>query len=265
MRSSLLSEDSPLRKPQLPLSRRQILILDGLRYAAEMGHVAYGRLAPLLQEIAAAGESAPVSASAEALQYSWSIVDASNRYRDLLANLPGLKAESWTRILAERTKVAADLRDCVQHQLGELDGLIANGGQIWGYVSWVLLEKNKPTPEWYMLSGGTTFSGDKFLFIGPHRLPYRVPPDRIRLNAFSRQTYLWRLVAAMAVATQELESVVRAGGIRLVGEAATGRRGADEVFSGFLEVAYSNSSAPGESAATESRVLGTADADTDDV
>ena len=62
--------------------------------------------------------------------------------------------------------------------------------------------------EWHMLSGGTTFVGDKWLFIGPIELPFQVPSDRIRLNAFGRQVYLWRLVAAIATAARSRGQVL---------------------------------------------------------
>jgi hypothetical protein len=48
----VIPEDSPLRRPPLALSRRQVLVLDGIRYAADMADIAYERLDSHLQNIA---------------------------------------------------------------------------------------------------------------------------------------------------------------------------------------------------------------------
>jgi hypothetical protein len=237
---ALLGEDSPLRHQTAKFSRKQVLILDGLRYSAEMAHIAYQRLSPLLQEVSTAGQAATVAASAEALHYAWSIVDCAHRFGNLLTNLPGLKHEAWVKLAERRIDDAAALRNCVQHQLGELDGLIAAGGQLLGYLSWVQCADGRPTANWFMLTGGSDFAGDQWFFIGPARLPFTVPADRVRLNAFGRQLYLWRVVAALAVATTRLETAVRDGSLRVVGPPAGERRGSDVVYSGSVEIVRSN-------------------------
>lgn len=239
---ALLADSSPLRHQVSQFSRKQVLILDGLRYSAEMAHIAYQRLSPLLQEISLVGQRSTVAASAEALHYAWSIIDCAHRFSDLLANLPGLKKDVWVTLAKRRTEDAAELRDCVQHQLGELDALVSGGGQLWGYLSWVQCSDGRPTPNWFMLTGGSDFVGDQWIFIGPIQLPYTVPADRIRLNAFGRQVYLWRVVASLAVATRRLEHAVRDGHLRVVGQPASERRGSDVVYSGSLETLRSNRS-----------------------
>lgn len=239
MPTPLLSEESPLRKPPASFSRRQMMVLDGIRYAAEMAHLAYERLRGSLQAIESV-EKTTVVQNAEALKDAWSIVDSVNRYRDLLANMPGLNKAPWTRLLAQRTEDAASLRDCIQHQLGELKRLADEGGQVWGYLSWAGMRDGRPTGIWYMLSGGSDYAGDQWLFAGPVQLPFRVPPDRIRLNAYGRQVYLWRLVTAVATATRRLESAVSNGEVRPVGVPATERRGADVFYSASILVVMSN-------------------------
>jgi hypothetical protein len=205
-----------------------------------MAHVAYERLSLSLQAISTGPQESLTVQSVEALQDAWSIVDSVNRFRDLLANLPGLKTGVWTRLFSERTADAAALRNCMQHQLGELDNLISNGGQVWGYLSWAKLRAGKPTGQWYMLSGGSDYVGDRWLFIGPATLPFPMPLDRVRLNAYGRQVYLWRIVDAVVSATRKLETELTSGNVRPVGNAATERRGADAVYSGSIEVVVSN-------------------------
>jgi hypothetical protein len=51
----VVRENSPLRRPARALSRRQVLIIDGIRYAADMADVAYERLAIHLQRVVALG------------------------------------------------------------------------------------------------------------------------------------------------------------------------------------------------------------------
>src|SRR5262245_52012098 len=125
----LIPEDSPLRRPPAEFSRRQVLILDGIRYAAEMAHIAYERLFTHLQGIAASQGEPRVRDAAAGMLDAWSIVDSAHRFRDLINNLPGLANSPWRRLLRERTADVAELRDCVQHQLDRIDELISIGGQ----------------------------------------------------------------------------------------------------------------------------------------
>lgn len=234
MTSPLFPNGSPLRNAPPSFSKKQILFLDGLRYSAEMAHIAYERLRETLSHIEEADSRLIASESASALQDAWSIIDSVNRFRDLLPHMPGIEKGAWLRLLKERTSVVATLRDCVQHQQKEIDKLIRAGGQIWGYLSWASDRK------WQMLSGGTTFVGDQWLFMGPISLPFQVPEDRIRLNAFDKQVYLWRIVAAVAAAARKLESDIQEGKVLPVGPAAGKRRGIDEVWSGTIQVVMSN-------------------------
>lgn len=234
MTSPLFAHDSQLRNPPLSFSKRQILVLDCLRYSAEMAHLAYERLRKTLANIQSADSNAIVTESASALQDAWSIIDSANRFRDFLPHMPGVKQGVWVRQLKEQTVEADYLRNRVQHQLGEINKLVIAGGQIWGYLSWARGQ------QWHMLSGGTTFVGDRWTFIGPIDLPFSVPNDRIRLNAFDKQAYLGRIVAAIATATRQLELEIQEGKVLGVGVPAGEHRGADAVLSGTIEVLRSN-------------------------
>lgn len=235
----MIAEDSPLRHPPANLSRKQVVILDGIRYAADMAEIAYERLAKHLQFIAALDREPTVKEIATGFIDAWSIVDSAHRFRDLITNLPGLKKNApWVKVFEKRTDDVAELRDCVQHQLGEVDELIAGSGQLWGYLSWVRLDNGKPTPNWQMMSAGSTHVQDQWLFMGPVTLPFPVPIDRIRLNAFGRQVYLARTVRAVHDAVRQLEGQLAANQIKGVGEPDHERRGADAVIEGAIEVMY---------------------------
>ena len=135
---SIASKNSPLKNPPLELSRKQILLLDGLRYSAEMSNIAYDRLFEKLQTIAIAQSSPSTREIAETMLDAWSVVDAVHRFVDLAGSTPGLSRDSWFRLLQQRTSDALKVRDDVQHQgnAKRLKGLIEQRGQIWGYLSW---------------------------------------------------------------------------------------------------------------------------------
>ncbi len=231
-----IPEDSPLRRPPDAFSRRQVLILDGIRYAAEMAHIAYERMSAHLQGIAASQEEPRVRDSAAAMLDAWSIVDSAHRFRDLVSNLPGLPNSLWRRVLQERTEDVAELRDCVQHQLDRIKGLISDGGQLWGYLSWAEVRNGRYTGKWLMMTAGSDYVGDRWLFIGPAALPFEVPAGRVRLNAFGRQAYLGRTVQALASAVEALAGEISCAAMRPADTPALERRGSDVVYEGWLEV-----------------------------
>lgn len=231
----MIAEDSILRHPPKELSRRQVLILDGIRYAADMLEIAYNRLRRHLQEIAAAPHEPMVADIAAGMLDAWSIVDSAHRFRDLVEGLPGLRNSPWKRLLRDGTKDIADLRNRVQHQIGAAD-LLVSGGQLWGYLSWMELKDGKPTGRWHMVAAGGHHDGDSWFFAGPAVLPFSVPIDRIRLHAFQKEVYLARTLAAVASASESLEQELRAYRIRPLGPPASARRGADAVFAARMLV-----------------------------
>lgn len=185
-----IAEDSPLRKPPDAFSRRQVLILDGIRYAAEMADIAYVRLYQQLQGITGSTTEPSVRDIAAAMLDAWSIIDSAHRFRDFVEQFPGLSNSSWKRLLRDRTEDAAALRDCAQHQLGEIDGLIANGWQFWGYLSWAEVREKRYTGEWAMIAAGSVYAGNEYSFVGPYATSTPVLPGHIRLNAFGHGAYL---------------------------------------------------------------------------
>ena len=238
----LIPEDSPLRQPPATFSRRQVLILDGIRYSAEMASIAIERLDTHLQGLDASSNEPRVRDIASAMLDAWSIVDSAHRFCDLVQNMPGLGNRVLKRVVRERTRDVAKLRDCVQHQLGEVEGLIGGGGQMWGYLSWAQVRDGRYTGKWLMMMAGSEYVGDEYLFIGPRVLPFSVPIGRVRLNAFGQEVHLGRTARALISAASDLASEIESGALRPVGEPAKERRGADVVTEGWVEVAVSMSS-----------------------
>src|SRR5437588_1710102 len=136
MKDSGFTEASPRRNPPPELGRRQVLVLDGLRYSVEMADVAYRRLDEGLAQIHfGAGEIGP-RAIASLMLDAWSIVDSVHRFVDFAGEMKGLKQGVWFELLRRRTTDALDLRNDVQHLVGHIRDLASNGGQLWGYLSW---------------------------------------------------------------------------------------------------------------------------------
>jgi hypothetical protein len=235
----LIQENSSLRLPPETFSRTQIVYLDAIRYAAEMANIAYQRLFVSLQELATSSTEPRVVDGASALLDAWSIVDSVDRFRDMVSELPGLPNQPWKRLLHDRTAVVAALRDCVQHQRGQLPELLL-GGQIWGYLSWAEFQNGRHTGKWMMFAGGSVHVGDEWIFIGPNSTESPVPDGRIRLNAFGKRLYLGCALAAVVAATHSLSADIDGKVMLPRGTPATSRRGADAIFSGHLEVAISN-------------------------
>ena len=239
-KSAVIPENSPLRNPPADLSRNQVLLLDGLRYAAEMSDVAYERLSGKLQEIARSRSEPSTRDIAAAMLDAWSVIDAVHRFVEIAGVLPGLPQGTWLRLLRQRSSDALALRDDVQHQRERVEKGELQRGQIWGYLSWAEInDKGTHTGKWLMISPGADYVGDKWFYIGPNKLAIPVPPGRIRLNAFNRRVYLGYCVNAVVEAANHISDELECGRIRPMQPPASDRRGADMVFEGYVEVLVS--------------------------
>lgn len=229
-------EDSPLRRLPADLSRKQMLIFDGVRYAAEMAAVAYERLFDQLQRLAGSATEPTTREIASCFLDAWSIVDSVHRFHELAVNAPGVSGGTWRRLLGQRVKDALDVRDHVQHLRSEID---KNGGasrQVWGYLNWAEVRGGRHTGRWLIASPGSVFRGDRWVLAGPAKAIPGVPIGRIRLIAFEREIYLGKCLLAVRLAIEEICRQFDQSRIRLVGSANADRRGSDAVYEGWIEV-----------------------------
>src|SRR5918999_1673035 len=145
----LVPEDSPLRRPPTELSRRQILFLDGLRYAAEMADVAYQRLFEGLMHVADTSDEPSTRDIARLMLDAWSIVDAVHRFVDLVGAMPGLSHGPWLRVLRGICSDLLALRDDIQHQNERAVVVHGQPNQLWGYLSWAVVDRSgQHTGRW---------------------------------------------------------------------------------------------------------------------
>jgi hypothetical protein len=210
-------EGSPLLRIPNALDRRQLLYLDGIRYAIAMADLAYRRLYDVLlaeshrfarEEAAPAGQSGQTITSV--LLDAWMMVDSVNRLRQLLDEMPGLKKKQ-TPLLAFRaaTNVVPDLRNAVQHLRGEFSKLVAANQPVWGAVTWLSVLAGTPTIlRWCTVYGGTVYENWAGPAVRPFHEPIAIPIDHITLHAHSLSVSLTTCYTALADLTAFLETMV---------------------------------------------------------
>jgi hypothetical protein len=135
-----IRSDSPLKNPPMPISERQIMLLDGIRHAADMAAIALDRLWEKLCHIDSTEAEISSADLAEASLDAWSVVDAAHRIGDLIHHLPGLPNAAWKRLFADRMKLAMQFRNDWQHQLDDVERIVgekASYGVPWHGISTV--------------------------------------------------------------------------------------------------------------------------------
>src|ERR1044072_4098519 len=237
----LIPDDSPIRRLLDDFSREQALIFDGIRYAAEMADIAYWRLFDLLEQMSfLPSDQLTTRQIAAAMVDVWSIVDSVNRLRDLLKEVPGVRHDVWWELFMRRTKEISELRNDIQHQIGKarLQALVANAGQIWGFLSWAEVRDGRYTGNWHMMSPGAVYRHDQWFYAGTSTTHEPVPFGRIRLQAYRRDVYLGTIIKAVHDVIVELTIAVQNGAIRVVGIPATGRNGGDIIHATQIIVTF---------------------------
>lgn len=88
----LIGSDSPFRRLPATIPPRHVLFFDGVRYAAEMMHLAFGRLCVTLDSLPALaiGSNDGVDAGISAMTDAWTIADSTFRLRRLIEAFPGI-------------------------------------------------------------------------------------------------------------------------------------------------------------------------------
>jgi hypothetical protein len=231
--------ESPLRKPPQPISEKQIVLLDGIRYSADMAGVAIDRLWEQLCFIDSTEEIVEAHHIAAAALDAWSVIDAAHRMSDLIENLPGLPNAAWRRVFRQRMSEALALRDMWQHQVGEAPAVVQVRGQAWGAIAWAKHDGSKPTGAWFLAVAGSDLKGSSWTFAGPVNAIPRVDTRRIRLLHSGHTIYLTRIVRDMFEALGSLEKDLSAGKLRLVGEQVNQDRTNDWVMESWMQVIVS--------------------------
>lgn len=170
----MVSKDSPLRRLPDGLELPQLIILDAIRYAADMVGLSYSRLLTALREFRRErpepNTARPFTA---AFTDTWCIVDATNRLRALVALLPVPKDAATMKIkqFLASTEVVRELRNSVQHITKRIDRLVAKSQPAWGSISWISIESpDRPKYFIHAVAAGTLYGG--------HEVPMTNPTEK---------------------------------------------------------------------------------------
>src|SRR6266487_2598090 len=140
----LVHDDSPLRRLQVRLERKQLLFFDGIRHAIEIADLAYERLRDTLSPITLNDQNAPFPKlrATGAFLDSWVIIDAVDRLRGLLQLMPdeALANSANTRRFLEESNDVRSLRNVTDHLAQRADYVIANDSTALGILSWVTFQ-----------------------------------------------------------------------------------------------------------------------------
>lgn len=219
----------------MDLSEKQILLLDGIRFSADMASIAHDRLWRKLGDIEAKGEKATTFDIAEAMLDAWSIVDAAHRIYDAIESFPGLPKKSiWRKLAERRLSEANSFRNAWQHLTDNetLEATVDLRGQVWGAVGWFSHSKRR----WFVAIAGSSLRDSQHLFIGLHHMIPRVDARRIRLFHGGAEFYLSRAVNDIFEAVAGLEDDLRQGRVSLRGDKIDRQRESDMIYEGYLEV-----------------------------
>lgn len=214
----MLLDNSVLCSPPMPISERQVIFLDGIRYSADMASIALNRLWEQLCLIDSLNTEVKSHHIASASLDAWSIIDAAHRMSDLIRTLPGLPHAPWRRLFQDRTSDARDFRNMWQHQNTEAPAVVGERGQAWGAIAWVKHIGTQPTGDWFVAVAGSSLDASRLTFVGPMNPIEGVSTRRIRLLHMGRQIYLCRLVKYMFEAVSSLEDDLASGKLRLKGD-----------------------------------------------
>jgi len=140
----LISSGSPLRHLQSDMPREQVLVLDGIRYAAEMVALASARLYTSLVEFSKReqGRPLPDNGFVAAFTDAWTIIDAVHRLCGLVLRVQLVDVQTDVDPFLATTEAVKRLRNCFQHLDGRIPALRKARRTVWGTLSWVQV-----TPE----------------------------------------------------------------------------------------------------------------------
>ena len=166
---------------QFGLPRRQAMFTDALRLSAEMAAFAYRNLESLLKELVAEKPRDSVKGVAvEAIIHAYGVVDAANRFREVLRSFPGLKQNAVFQLFIRQTEAVESLRDVIQHLNRELRSIGEQQSAPLGSITWLGPSRNeKSPPTAWVLQPGSFYRGQ--VTFGPMMdLEARIPLGEIR-------------------------------------------------------------------------------------
>lgn len=149
-----------------------------------MADLAYLRLEATLLSLAQAG-SLPEPEQRVfpgAFLDAWAFVDASNRLRDLVRQMPRMEKSAGLRLFFQRTAPVESMRDVQQHLNNEIAKLAEGQQSVWGSLGWVAtLDESGQRSKLCSLVGGQIATGIH-PFVNPLGKVLLGPIDHVRLT-----------------------------------------------------------------------------------
>lgn len=204
----LVEKNSPLRDLSHSISPAQAGFIDGIRLSAEIFDLALSRLESTLLGLSENGLPSNIDEAhvASAFADAWTAVDAMNRIRELIRQMPGLKQDANHRLVLTRTVEIKRLRDFAQHLNNEIPKLSEAGRSTWGELRWIAM----PRPETHkakacVLIGGRINTGDHMV-PNPTGRTLRCPIDQVSLTLGGHHAMLADCRAAIVTVVEGLET-----------------------------------------------------------
>ena len=176
----MLSPESPLRRLPVNLQRRQVMFTDALRLSAEMAAYSYQNLERLLKELVARDRTKQIEgAMIQAIVNAYGVIDAANRFREVLRCFPGLKQNAVFQVFIRATASVETLRDVIQHINSELHDIGEKKSSALGTLTWLGPSENEDSPPTaWILRPGSSYPGQ--ITHGPMMdLEARIAPGEI--------------------------------------------------------------------------------------
>jgi len=132
------------------------MFTDALRISAEMAAYSYQELERLLIKLVSSGRTEKIgTATIQAISNAYGVIDAANRFREILRCFPGLKQNAVFKVFIRATATVEDLRDVIQHINTELKAIGEKKSSALGTLTWLGPSTNEGSPPtaWILQPG----------------------------------------------------------------------------------------------------------------
>lgn len=198
--------DSPITRIPKEFPPRDILILEGLRYSANMAFLSYERLYQNLIEVST--KDVPIDILYASLNDAWAVIDSANRLYNLIKELkingePPIKKE-WENF--------KKIRNTFQH-IGERidEKYVDDHYPLFGLLKWVYYDPdNDPTrAKGFIFFPGIQQGEKNYQGPNPFGKKLQIPIDMISITAHQRAKNTLPVKVELALVIHAIESTVK--------------------------------------------------------
>jgi hypothetical protein len=179
----IVTHDSPITLIPKELPGKYVLLLEGIRYSANMALVSYGRLRAHLHDISTTKAPGPEYWYL-ALSYTWSVIDSANRFIRLVKKFDIKGALPHEADFEKISKIRNTF-----HHIDERieEKYLSNHIPLFGLLCWAYYEPEKSeTITTYIFAPGILQGEVSFPSPNPVGKAFRVPIDLISIRAHEK-------------------------------------------------------------------------------